>query len=87
MSTYSTGDGTEAKKRAAFCTYIDTVTFKLLCSLCAPKQPEELSFEQLKAKLDSQYDTKKLVLAEWYQFYNYKQREGQSLIEYIAELR
>ena len=41
----------------------------------------------MKAKLDSQYDTKKIVLAERYRFYNYKQREGQSLTEYIAELR
>ena len=45
-STYSIRDGAEVKKRAAFCTYIDTTTFKLLCSLCAPKKPEELSFEQ-----------------------------------------
>ena len=59
LRTYSTGDGAEAKKRAAFCTYIDTATFKLLCSLYAPKKPEELSFKQLKVKLDLQYDTKK----------------------------
>ena len=64
LSTYSTGEDAEAKKRAAFCTYIDTTTFKLLCSLCAPKKPEELTFEQLKAKLDTQYGTKKIVLAE-----------------------
>ena len=87
LSTYSTGEDTEVKKHAAFCTYIDTATFKLLCSLCAPKKPEELPFEQLKAKLNSQYGTKKIVLAERYRFYNYKQREGQSLTDYIAELR
>lgn len=87
LSTYSTGDDAPAKKRAAFCTYIDSATFKLLCSLCAPKKPEELTFEQLKAKLDSQYGTKKLVLAERYRFYNYRQLDGQSLPDYIAELR
>ena len=63
LSTYSTGEDAEVKKRAAFCTYIDTTTFKLLCSLCAPKKPE-LTFKQLKAKLDTQYGTKKIVLAE-----------------------
>ena len=87
LSSYSTGNNAPTKKRAAFCTYIDSATFKLLCSLCAPKKPEELTFDQLKAKLDSQYGTKKLVLAERYQFYNCKQREGQSLTDYIAELR
>ena len=55
--------------------------------LCSPKKPEELTFEQLKAKLDTQYGTKKIVLAERYRFYNYKQRKGQSLTDYIAELR
>ena len=80
LSSYSTGDDAPTKKRAAFCTYIDSATFKLLCSLCAPKKPEELTFDQLKAKLDSQYGTKKLVLAERYRFYNCKQREGQSVL-------
>ena len=41
----------------------------------------------MKAKLDTQYGTKKIVLAKRYRFYNYKQSEGQSLTDYIAELR
>ena len=84
LSPYTTGEGSEAKQCAALCTYIDSSTFKLPCSLCAP---EELTFAQLKAKLDGQYGTKKLVLAERYRFYNYKQQEGQLLVNYIAELR
>ena len=87
LSSYSTGEGSEAKQRAAFCTYIDSSTFKLLCSLCAPNKPEELSLEQLLTKLDAQFGTRKLVLAERYRFYSYKQQEGQSLSGYIAELR
>ena len=66
LSTYATGDDAEEKKRAAFCTYIDSATFKLLCSLCAPSKLEELTFEQLQSKLDGQFGTKKLVLAEHY---------------------
>ena len=88
LSNYATGDDAEAKKRVAFCTYIDSATFKLLCSLCAPsKRPKELTFEQLQSKLDGQFRTKKLVLAERYRFYSYKQLKGQSLSDYIAELR
>ena len=87
LSSYSTGDDAAAKKRAAFCTYIDSATFKLLCSLCAPKKPEELPYDQLKDKLDSQYGTKKLVLAERYRFYNCRQWEEHSLTDYIAELQ
>ena len=87
LSSYSTGDDAAAKKREAFCKYIDSATFKLLCSLCAPRKPEEINFEELKAKLDSQYGTKKLVLAERYRFYNYRQLDGQLLRDYIIKLR
>jgi len=87
MAPYSTGEDTEMKKQAAFYTYIDSTTFKLLCSLCALKKPEELTLEQLQSKLYAQFGTKKLVLAKCYQFYNYRQHEGQSLTDNIAELR
>ena len=43
------------KMRAAFCTFIGSDTFKLLCSLCTPKKPEECQYEDLKKKLDEQY--------------------------------
>ena len=80
-------DDAKAKKRAAFCTYIDSATFKLLCSFCAPRKPEELNLEELQSKLDAQFGTKRLVLAERYRFYRYKQLEGQSLADYVAKLR
>ena len=83
LSPYSSGEGSDAKKRAALCTCIDSPTFKLLCSLCTPTKLEELTFKQLKAKLDAQYGITKLVLTERYRFYNYKQLAGQS---YIAKL-
>ena len=61
-------------------------TFKLLCSLCAPKKPEECMYDTMKMKLDAQYGVKRLVLVERYHFYNYKQTNGQSLTDYLAEL-
>ena len=61
--------------------------FKLLCSLCAPKKPEECTYDALKMKLDAQYGVKRLVLVEHYHFYNYNQADGQSLTDYLAELR
>lgn len=72
--------------RAAFLTSIGSSTLKLLCRLCAPKKPEECTYANLKEKLNSQFGVKKLVLAERHHFYNYKQREGQALTAYLAEL-
>ena len=87
ISPYATGDDANNKKRAAFCTFIGSETFKLLCTLCAPGKPEECSYAVLKDKLNKQFGTKKLVLAERYRFYAYKQQDNQSLSEYLAELR
>ena len=87
LSSFSGGHNAEAKKRAAFCTYVGSETFTLLCSLCAPGKPEDKTYEDLKEKLDKQYGVKKLVLAERYRFYSYKQSKTQSLTDYVAELR
>ena len=63
ISPYAAGDDSEAKMHAAFLTSIGSNTFKLLCSLCAPKKPKECTYAALKDKLNSQYGIKKLVLA------------------------
>ena len=86
LSSFSTGENADTKKRAAFCTYIGSETFTLLCSLCAPGKPEESTYEALKEKLDRQFGVKKLVLAERFHFYSYKQAKTQSLTDYVAEL-
>ena len=39
LSSFSRGDNAEARKRAAFCTYIGSETFTLLCYLCTPGKP------------------------------------------------
>ena len=87
LSSFSTGENADIKKRAAFCTYIGSETITLLCSLCAPGKPEESTYEALKEKLDRQFGVKKLVLAERFRFYSYKQAKRQSLTDYVAELR
>jgi len=87
ISPYATGDNSADKKRAVFSTLMGSDTFKLLCTLCAPKCPEEESYDVLRDKLNKQYGVKKLVFAERYRFYSYKQQGRQSLTVYLAELR
>ena len=57
--------------------------------LCTPKYPEEEMHEELRTtgKLNKQFGVKKLILAEHYQFYSYKQQGKQSLVAYLYELR
>jgi len=87
ISSYATGDNAADKKRAVFCTLIGSDTFKLLCTLCTPKRPEEESYDDLRTKLNKQFGVKKLVLAERYRFYSYRQQDKQSLAAYLSELR
>ena len=86
ISTYAEGEHSIDKMQAAFCTFRGSDAFKLLCDLCALKKPEECTYDSLKTKLDIQYGVKRLVLIERYHFYNYKQTDGQSLTDYLAEL-
>ena len=86
ISTYAEGEHAADKMRTTFCTFIGSNIFKLLCSLCALKKPEECTDDALKTKLDAQYGVKRLVLVEHYHFYSYKQTDGQSLTDYLAEL-
>ena len=44
ISSYATGEDADSKKRAAFCTFIGSETFKLLCTFCVPEKPEESSY-------------------------------------------
>ena len=60
-------------------------TFKLLCIYCALVKPEESPYDTLKVKLKSQFGVKKLILAEGYCFYAYKQQDKQSLSDYLAK--
>ena len=60
-------------RRAPFVGAKVSISLQCIClldlqAMCASKKPEELTFTQLKAKLDGQYGTNKLAVAERYQF-------------------
>ena len=65
--------------------FVCTLVLKL-SHICAPGKPEENDYETLKKKPDRQFGIKKLVLAECFCFYSYKQSKTQSLTDYVAEL-
>ena len=61
---------------------LDQTPSNCVCS----KKPEECTYEALKTKLNVQFGVKRLVLVKRYHLYNYKQTDGQSLTDYLAEL-
>ena len=61
-------------------------TYKVLASLCAPKQPGKLKFKDICITLKKHYSPQEIKIAELYCFYNRKQSEGESAAEYQAQL-
>ena len=83
ISPYVTGKSSTAKMCVAFLSSI----VSSCCVACVCQQNQKTACTRCsREKLDGQYGTKKLVVAEWHCFYNYKQKEGQTLTVYLAEL-
>ena len=77
----------EDKQVAVLLTVIGSSTYALLTSLLAPCKPREKSFAELAKTLRRHFDPKPLVIAERFHFHRRNQASGESISEYVAELR
>ena len=77
----------EDKQVAVLLTVIGSSTYALLTSLLAPCKPREKSFAELSETLRRHFDPKTLVIAERFYFHRRNQASGESISEYVAELR
>lgn len=53
----------------------------------APETPKDKSFDDLTALLKTYFEPKKLVIAEHFNFYRRDQHDGESIMDFVAELR
>ena len=77
----------EEKQPPVLLTAIGRETYALLRNLLAPDKPSAKTFAQLKVVLQRHFDPKPLVIAERFCFHRRCQQVGESIAEYIAELR
>ncbi len=77
----------EDKKRAVFLTLIGEKAYALLRNLVAPAKPSDKSYAQLTDIMKNHLDPKPLVIAERFRFHRRNQEEGESVSQYLAELR
>ena len=75
------------KKVAVFLTVIGSQTYSLVRSLVAPTLPQDNSLEDLVDVLKRHFEPKPLVIAERFHFHKRAQAVGESIAEYMAELR
>ena len=71
-------------KVPAFLTVIGGRAYTLLCDLLSPTKPEDTAYADLVSTL---HDPKPLVIAERFHFHNRNQASGESITEFLAELR
>ena len=76
----------DEKKVSVLLTVIGKNTFSLLRNLLAPTSPKDKSLE-LTAMLKAHFEPKPLVIAERFDFYRRDQRAGESIMDFVADLR
>ena len=80
--------GVAAEKQVA--TLFSTIGSKpygFLRSLAAPKAPKDLKYDEVVTMLKSHYEPPPLVVADRYRFHLCSQEVGETISEYLAELR
>ena len=75
------------RRKAIFLTAVGATTYSLLKNLVRPRQPQELTLEDIIKELKDNYEPKKIVIAERFRFYKRPQKERESIAVYLAELR
>ena len=62
-------------------------TYGLLHHLVAPSNLKDMSYEDIVSKLRAHFEPKPLIIAKRFLFHRRDQRPGESIAEYLAELR
>ncbi|XP_064475711.1 uncharacterized protein K02A2.6-like [Ornithodoros turicata] len=75
------------KKRAVLCTVCGAATYAVIRSLCSPSLPSETDYKDIVSKLATHFNPKPSVIVQRFQFGKRDQRPGESVADYVAELR
>ena len=75
------------RKVAVLLTVVGARTYETLRSLLAPARPRDKSFDELLGVLKKHFDTKPVVIAERFRFYQRSQKSNESVADFVADLR
>ena len=77
----------DARKVPVLLSVIGGKTYDLLRNLLSPTDPKDKTFDELVEALKGHYEPKPLVIAERFHFHKRNQAAGESVAQFIAELR
>ena len=81
------GEDKAVKRRATFLSIVERSSYNLLRSLVSPAKPTDKTFEQLVEVLTKHYSPKPTEVMQRFRFNSQAKREGESIANYVAELR
>ena len=88
VSLFFDANGVPADKQVStLLTVIGPGNYGIIRSLVAPALPKEKSYDQLVAVLVNHFQPKPLVIAERYRFYQRCQAPGETVQDFVADLR
>ena len=73
--------------KAIFLTTVGGTTYSVLSNLVSPAKPQDETLDELITLLKNHYEPRKIVIAERFKCYKRRQKEGESIANYVAELR
>ena len=77
----------DKKKVAVLVTVIGQKAYSLLRNLVAPTKPHDKKYDELVEVMKNHLKPKPLTIAERFKFNRRKQQEGESIAQFLAELR
>ena len=77
----------EGKKRSVLLSSCGSKTYKLFRNLLAPAKPGETGWTQLKETMEQHQNPKPSMIAEHFKFNKRDRKPGESIPNYMAELR
>lgn len=84
---FEANDIHQEKQVAVLLSAIGARTYKFLRDLLAPMPPKDKSFDKIVAELWKHFEPKPLIIAEWFQFHCQQQAVGETVAEFVVELR
>lgn len=75
------------KQLATLISVVGDQCYELMVNLASPKKPSEYTFKELVALLQKHLNPKPSIMAERYRFRLRRQRVGETISQYTAELK
>ena len=85
---FAANDITEAeKKRATLLSFVGAVTYKLIRNLTTPNGPTSSTYKDITELVQEHYNPKPSTIVERFKFNSPNQQSGESISNYVANLR